>query len=175
MKFKNFAIKVLLGALNIFSKMVIAKLPSEWSKKLATLSVTRLELFGIALTDANPDDKTQIEQITRETLLSKEFQDLETVFTQELASKIPNPAIANVLITTNQLRLDFFAALGDGNPENQAQINQLFANFVKSEEFDTIAINMTTLLADKYAKSELVHQFIVATVTELVNSDDNQV
>lgn len=172
MKFKNFAIKVLLGALNIFSKMVIARLPSEWSKKLATLSVVRLSMFGEALTDANPDDKAQIEQITRETLLSKEFQELETEFTKELASKIPNQAIADVLLTTNKLRLDFFAALGDNNDANQEQINVLFADFVKSEDFDTIAISMTTLLADKYAKNDIVHDFIIATVTELVNSDD---
>ena len=174
MKFKNIAIKILIGALNLFAKSIINQLPSEWSKKVATLSVSRLKLFGEALTDANPNDKEQIEVITRETLLSPEFQDLETTLTQDLADKITNKAFANLLIGTDKLRLQFFGVLGDGNTDNSAQINELFNGYVKTEEFDSLAIEMATLLADKYAKNELVKQFLIDAITELVNSDDNQ-
>lgn len=170
---KKFAIKILVSALNLFSGTIVSLIPSEWVKRVAELSIVRLKLFGEALVDADPNDKDQIEKIARETLVSPEFQNLERQLTLEVVSKIPNVKLGNVLLGTENLRLQFFAVLGDDNKDNGVQIKELFESFLKSEEFDTMAITFAELLADKYAKNDLTRQFIINLVTSLVNSDDN--
>jgi len=170
---KKFAIKVLLNGLALFSELVIARINVEWVRKTLELTVKRLKLFGEALTDSDPNDKDQIELIAKQTLMSEEFQALEKHITNEIASQIPNEKLANVLLQTDDLRLKFFALLGDENTDNKEQIKVMFEEFVKSEEFDTVVINLTEVLVDKYAKNEAAKQFIIAMVTSLVNSDDN--
>jgi hypothetical protein len=170
---KKFAIKVLLAALNLFSNSIVSAIGSEWVKRSVALTIKRLTLFGEALTDADPNDKVQIERIARETLLSPEFQDLEKEVTAELAAKIPNEHLANLLIQSDALRLQLFAAIGDDNTDNGEQLKAIFEGFIKTEEFDSIVIGLAQLLADKYSKNEVAKQFIVSLVTSLVNSDDN--
>lgn len=170
---KNFAIKILLKALALFSDIIVSRINSEWVKRATELAIKRLSLFGEALVDSDPDDKAQIEKIARETLLSPEFQDLERQVTLDLASKIDDVRLANFLVQSDNLRLNFFSILGDDNPNNKEQIKDLFESFVKTEEFDTIVIGLADLLADKYAKNPATKEFIVALITSLVNSDDN--
>ncbi len=170
---KNFAIKILLNALALFSEIVISRINVEWVKKTLDLTIKRLKLFGEALTDNDPNDKDQIELIAKQTLMSEEFQALEKHITLEIVKQIPNEKLGNLLLQTDDLRLRFFALLGDENPENKEQIKDMFEQFIKSEEFDTVVINLTELLVEKYAKNEAAKQFIIAMVTSLVNSDDN--
>lgn len=169
---KKWIIKVLVRALDIFTDLIVAKLNSEWVKKSVSLTIKRLSLFGEALTDADPNDKAQIEKIARETLVSPEFQDLERQITADLAAKIQNPQLAAMLTQSDNLRLQLFAVLGDNVVQNGEQVKIVFEDFLKSEEFDTIAIGLAQLLADKYAKNETMKQFIVSLITSLVNSDD---
>lgn len=170
---KKWAIKLLLGALNIFTDIVMSKINVEWVKKSVGLTIKRLALFGEALTDADPNDKAQIEQIAKQTLLSPEFQELERSVVVELVSKIENQKLANMLLQTNDLRLQLFAVLGDDNKQNSEQLKAVLETFVKTEEFDSIVIGLAELLADKYAKNETMRLFIISLVESLVNSDDN--
>ena len=172
---KKFIIKSLLAGLNLFESFIINKFPSEWVKKISKLAVVRFRLFGEALIDADPNDKDQLEKIARETLASTEFADLEGFITREIADRIPNDKLAQVLLQTESLRLNFFLILGDEDKDNAKQIKDLFESFLHSEEFDTVAITLTSLLAEKYAgKNPAVKEFLVALVTSLVNSDDDQ-
>lgn len=172
---KKFIIKSLLAGLTLFETFIINKFPSEWVKKISKLAVARFKLFGEALVDADPNDKDQLEKIARETLGSSEFADLEGFITREIANKIPNDQLAQVLLQTESLRLNFFLILSDEDKDNKKQIKELFESFLRSEEFDSIAITLVTLLADKYAgKNPAIKEFLVALVTSLVNSDDDQ-
>lgn len=170
---KKFIIKALLTGLSLFENMIVNKFPSEWVKKISKLGISRFRLFGEALIDADPNDKAQLEKIAKETLGSPEFADLEGFITREIADKIPNEKLAQILLSTEQLRLNFFTILSDDDKDNGKQIKALFESFLHSEEFDTVAITLAELLAEKYAKNEAVRQFLVDLVTELVNSDDN--
>ena len=143
---KSFAIKVLISALKMFDNAIVSKINSEWVKRIVVLSMKRLTLFGEALVDSDPNNKEQIEKIARETLVSPEFRDLQK---------------------------QLFAVLGDDNTANAEQIKGLFESYLKSEEFDTLAIGFAELLAEKYAKNEMAREFIVNIVQSLVDSDDN--
>ena len=169
---KNFVIKILLKALALFTDLIVNRLNSLWVKRATELAIKRLMLFGEALVDADPNDKDQIEKIARETLMSLEFQQLEKQITLDIASKIEDVRIANFLIQSDALRLNLFAVLGDDDPNNKEQIKDLFASFVKTEEFDNIVIGLADLLADKYAKNPATKEFVMSLVTSLVNSDD---
>jgi hypothetical protein len=170
---KTFAIKVLISALKMFDNAIVSRINSAWVKRVVTLMMKRLTLFGEALVDGDPNNKEQIEKIARETLVSPEFQDLQRQLTIELAAKIPNQKLATVLVSTENLRMQFFAVLGDDDSANAAQIKELFESYLKSEDFDVMAITFAELLAEKYAKNEMAREFIVSIVTSLVNSDDN--
>lgn len=169
---KSFTIKVLISALKMFDNAIVSKISSEWVKRIVVLSMKRLTLFGEALVDSDPNNKEQIEKIARETLVSPEFRDLQKQLTAEIVSKIPNPKVAALLIATENLREQFFAVLGDDNNANADQIKDLFESYLKSEEFDTLAIGFAELLAEKYAKNEMAREFIVNIVQSLVDSDD---
>lgn len=169
---KSFVIKILLKALNLFTDVIVSRINSEWVKKATELTIKRLSLFGEALVDSDPNDKEQVERIAKQTLLSEEFQNLEKAVTLEIASKIDNPILANMLIQSDDLRLKIFATLGDDVNSNKDQIKDVFEAFVKTEEFDTIVIGLTELLANKYAKNEATKEFMISLVTSLVNSDD---
>ncbi len=169
---KNFVIKILLKALALFTDLIVNRLNSLWVKRATELAIKRLMLFGEALVDADPNDKDQIEKIARETLMSLEFQQLEKQITLDIASKIEDVRIANFLIQSDALRLNLFAVLGDDDPNNKEQVKDLFASFVKTEEFDNIVIGLADLLADKYAKNSATKEFMISLVTSLVNSDD---
>lgn len=170
---KKLVIKILNAGLNMFESVIVSHLSSESVKQFVKLLFERLGLFGDALVDADPNNKAQIEKIAKETLISPLFQQMETSIAGELAAKIPNEKLREVLMTTDKLRLQFLGTLGDNDPNNQEQIKQLFDDFLKSEEFDTIVLTLTKLLTDKYSKNETVSQVILGIVTELVNSDDN--
>ena len=169
---KNFVIKILLKALALFTDLIVNRLNSLWVKRATELAIKRLMLFGEALVDADPNDKDQIEKIARETLMSPEFQQLEKQITLDIASKIEDARIANFLIQSDALRLNLFTVLGDDDPNNKEQVKDLFASFVKTEEFDNIVIGLADLLADKYAKNPATKEFMISLVTSLVNSDD---
>lgn len=169
---KNFVIKILTGALDLFSDIIVTRIPSEWVKQLVSMTTKRLLLFGEALTDSDPNNKEQVERIAKETLLSPEFQELEKQLTLNLIEKIPNPKLGKVILDTDALRLQLFATLGDNDPNNAEQLKATFEAFLKSEEFDSMAITFAELLAEKYAKNPATQQFIVGLVTSLVNSDD---
>lgn len=169
----KFVVKVLVAALDMFNTLVVSKIANESIKKSVELLIKRLRLFGEALTDANPDDKAQIEQIAKSTLLSPEFQELERQITADIAAKIKNEKLAQMLIQSDALRLRLFAVLGDNETNNADQIKKLFEDYLKSEEFDSMAISIAELLAEKYAKSDVMKQFFISLVTSLVNSDDN--
>lgn len=171
---KKFIIKSLIAALGLFENIVVSKFPSEWVKKISRLVVSRLKLFGEALVDVDPNDKDQLEKIAKETLGSVEFAELEGFITQELVEKIPNEKLGQILLSTEQLRLNFFRIVSDEDKDNGKQIKELFESFLHSEEFDSIAIQLTELLAEKYAKNQDVRLFLVGLVTSLVNSDDEQ-
>lgn len=171
---KKFAIKILVQAIDLFDDMIIARLSPEWVKNLAALTIKRIKMFGIALSDSDPNNKAQIEKIARETLLSREFQDLEKALTARLVEKISNPKIGKVILDTDALRLQMLAAFGDDNMNNGEQLKAVLEGFVKSEDFDSMAITFAELLADKYAKNETMKLFIINLVTSLVNSDDNE-
>lgn len=171
---KKFVIKVLVNGLALFSDLIVSHIPVEWVKKTVNLTIKRLKLFGEALVDADPNDREQLELIAKQTLMSPEFQELEKHLTLELVSKIPNEKLGQVLLQTDTLRLNFFSIIGDENNDNKEQVKEMFEQFVKSEEFDSMVINLTEVLADKYSKNEAAKQFIIAMVTSLVNSDDNQ-
>lgn len=169
---KNFVIRILLKTLTLFTDLIVNRLNSLWVKRATELAIKRLMLFGEALVDADPNDKDQIEKIARETLMSPEFQQFEKQITLDIASKIDDARIANLLIQSDALRLNLFNVLGDDDPNNKEQIKDLFASFVKTEEFDNIVIGLADLLADKYAKNPATKEFVMSLVTSLVNSDD---
>lgn len=171
---KKFVINVLIKALELFTDVIVSRINSEWVKKSVQLTIKRLSLFGEALVDNDPNDKEQIELIARQTLLSSEFQDLEKQVTADIAAKIEDARIASFLLETDKLRLQLFSVIGDNDPKNGEQIKELFESFIKTEEFDTIVINLTELLVEKYSKNEATNKFIVSLVTGLVNSDDNK-
>lgn len=171
---KNFAIKILISALKLFSDVIVSRINSEWVKKSVELAIKRLTLFGEALVDNNPDDKAQVEAIAKQTLMSPEFQAVEKELTVMLANKISNKAFADLLIHTDELRLKLFASLGDDVIQDGEQVKEIVESFVKTEEFDTIVISFAELLADKYAKNDTMKQFIITLITSLVNSDDEQ-
>lgn len=169
---KKFVIKLLLEGLSLFESIIVNKFPSEWVKKISKLAVARFKLFGEALIDSDPNDKEQLERIARETLASPEFIALEGFITTELAAKIPNEKLAQVLISTEKLRLNFLSVISDDDTDNAKQLKELFDSYLHSEDFDTVAITLTELLAEKYAKNAVVREFLVNLVTTLVNSDD---
>lgn len=171
---RKFIIKALLSGLNLFESVIINKFPSEWVKRISKLTVSRFKLFGEALIDSDPNDKEQLEKIAKETIGSTEFAELEKFAVSELATKIPNAKLAEVLLSTESLRLNFYLLLTDEDTNNNEQIKQLFEDFLHSEDFDKIAITLTELLADKYAKNPTVKEFLISLVTTLVNSDDDE-
>lgn len=171
---RKFIIRALLSGLDLFESVIINKFPSEWVKRISKLAVSRFKLFGEALVDSDPNDKEQLEKIAKETIGSHEFAELEKFAVSELAAKIPNAKLAEVLLSTESLRLNFYLLLTDDNKNNSEQIKELFESFLRSEDFDNIAITLTELLAEKYAKNPTVKEFLVGLVTTLVNSDDDQ-
>lgn len=96
--------------------------------------------------------KNNLKKIAKETIGSHEFAELEKFAVSELAAKIPNAKLAEVLLSTESLRLNFYLLLTDDNKNNSEQIKELFESFLRSEDFDNIAITLTELLAEKYAK-----------------------
>jgi len=170
---KKFVIKALVAGLTLFDSFIINRLTSEWVKKLAKLATSRLKLFADALIDSNENDKEQLEQIAKETLISTEFVDLNALLTKQLADSIENQHLVKMILFTETLRLKLLALLVDEDKNNKAQVKQLLEEFVKSEDFDSIAISLAELVTDKYAKDPLVKQYLVSLVTTLVNSDDN--
>lgn len=169
---KNLILNVVIKALEFFSSFITDKVDSKSLKRSIELLVKRVVLLGRALTDADPDDKAQIEVIVRQTLLSPEFVELEKQVTTDLVAKIENEKLATLLSETDDLRLKLFAALGDDDTQNGEQIKLLLEDFLKSEQFDTVAISMAELLAEKYAKNPLAKEFFISLVKSLVNSDD---
>ena len=171
---KKFAIKILINALDLFDDIILSKLSPQWVKDVATVTLNRLKLFGAALTDSDPNNKAQIERIARQTLLSSEFKNLERNLTLQLVEKMDNPKLGKVILDTDALRMQMLSALGDDDLNNAEQLKKVLESFLKSEDFDSIAITFAELLAEKYAKNETMRLFIINLVESLVNSDDAQ-
>jgi len=169
---KKFIINALITGLQLFESLVVDKLSSQWVRLSAKLSISRLKLFGEALVDSDPNDKAQIEKIAKETLVSAEFSQLHSALTNELASKVKNEQLVKLLVLTESLRMHVLAVLVDDNKDNSAQLKAALEDFMRSEEFDALAISFAELLTDKYAKDPVIKRYLVALVTTLVNSDD---
>jgi hypothetical protein len=165
--------KLLTGAISLFEKVIVPRIKVEWFSKLVTLLAGRLKAVTEALTDADLNNNAQLEQIAKETLLTPEFQSLQADLFKRAAEKINQPIVTQLFAGTETLRSQLFIAIGDDVTPDADQVKTLLADFVKTEQFDELVIALTTLLAEKYAKNEIIKNFIVMAIEDLVNSDDN--
>jgi hypothetical protein len=166
-------IKITVATLSLFERVIIPRISLDWFKSTVTLLTNRLKIIVAAFGDDNLDNNEQLEQIAKETLLTKEFQELQLMLFTKLVEKANNEAIAKLIIGTEQLRSELFIALGDDVKPDSLQLETALKSFVKSENFDELAIMFSKLLVEKYSKNEIVNNFIIAGIEELVNSDDN--
>lgn len=166
-------IKITVATLSLFERVIIPRISLDWFKSTVVLLTNRLKIIVAAFGDDNLDNNEQLEQIAKETLLTKEFQELQLMLFTKLVEKANNEAITKLILGTEQLRSELFIALGDNVKPDSLQLEDALKSFVKSENFDELAIMFSKLLVEKYSKNEVVNNFIIAGIEELVNSDDN--
>lgn len=166
-------IKITVATLSLFERVIIPRISLDWFKSTVVLLTNRLKMIVAAFGDDNLDNNEQLEQIAKETLLTKEFQELQLMLFTKLVEKANNEAITKLILGTEQLRSELFIALGDDVKPDSLQLENALKSFVKSENFDELAIMFSKLLVEKYSKNEVVNNFIIAGIEELVNSDDN--
>ena len=142
-------IKITVATLSLFERVIIPRISLDWFKSTVVLLTNRLKMIVAAFGDDNLDNNEQLEQIAKETLLTKEFQELQLMLFTKLVEKANNEAITKLILGTEQLRSELFIALGDDVKPDSLQLENALKSFVKSENFDELAIMFSKLLVEK--------------------------
>ena len=124
-------IKITVATLSLFERVIIPRISLDWFKSVVVLLTNRLKMIVAAFGDDNLDNNEQLEQIAKETLLTKEFQELQLMLFTKLVEKANNEAITKLILGTEQLRSELFIALGDDVKPDSLQLENAFTAFKK--------------------------------------------
>lgn len=160
-----FWVQFILTNLDMIREEIESNIDTQVLKDTVGSLFFPIEEIVLALSDANPDNKGQIDLILKEYVNSKVSALLDT-YSIELTNKIQDKTVrelASIFVTPTVSTL---RALSDDNQNNEAQLKEIWLdNLVKDREsqervFNSIIIPFVDKLAEKSKFGRLAKQAI---------------
>ena len=135
----NLAISISEGAILVIE--------NEEVKEAIKLFVRPIRETVAKLSDADPNNKQQMEQIWLNFVRSDEFNDMAEARTYQLVSHIENENVKDFTYKTVSLALRVIRSLYDVDPNNVTQIREILTDFLT--EKDNIKSGLAFLIEDE--------------------------
>lgn len=165
--------------LSVFENMVLGKINNDDLKQGIKTLLVPLKGSLTVLSDNNPDDKKQMEQVWLEFLRSQELSNYTESQLQELIDKIQIESVRQGLRRLVLPAVRMFQALINTDPNNIQEIERIWLEFLRSESLrEYISSEVNKLIAfikhEQLRESlELIVKPVLNTLSALVDTDLN--
>lgn len=169
---KKWVGKLVLGFIAGIDVYLVDRINSDFAKRSIRNLLNPLKAITNALTDGNPKDEEQVNQIVR-TYLNQEVPVFATGEITAALEKVQNPDVKAVLGTLANPIVDMIRLLSDDNPDNEAQLKQMLGDFVGDKDTQKIAILHILLpLVNAKVKDGPLKEMLISIINDILLGED---
>jgi hypothetical protein len=136
---KKWVGKLVLGFIAGIDVYLVDRIKSAFAKRSIRNLLNPLKSITTVLTDGNPRDEEQVDEIVR-TYLNQEVPVFATGEINAALERVQNPDVKAVLGTLATPVVDMIRLLSDDNPDNEAQLKEMLRDFVGDKDTQKIAV-----------------------------------
>jgi hypothetical protein len=133
--------RLVLSNVAVLQEEVVANLPGGVVKQSVESLFEPIEEVVLVLSDSNPDNKEQVNQVLKD-YLNDDLARLLDNYSIELVQQINDQVVKNMVKLFVVPTVETLRAMSDDNPANEAQLKEVWVeNFVKDKESQAAFFN----------------------------------
>lgn len=133
--------RLVLSNVAVLQEEVVANLPGGVVKQSVESLFEPIEEVVLVLSDSNPDNKEQVNQVLKD-YLNDDLARLLDNYSIELVQQINDQVVKNMVKLFVVPTVETLRAMSDDNPANEAQLKKVWVeNFVKDKESQAAFFN----------------------------------
>lgn len=164
--------KVINTTLDFIKLNLIGRIDLEYARLAASLTIDKLKETTNILADSNPDNTAQLKLVWGTFVGDPQMVEAIRLALLDAVSKVNDAGVKEGLSLLIKPLTETLIAVSDKDVHDGEQLEKIWLDFVRSQEFvDYLQKNLKPLLS-KFIKSELVVDLVISLLDLFVKDND---